>query len=165
MSEQDAAAKTATAGPITVGSLAPDFTLPRQDGTPVRLSDYRGKSAVVLYFYPKDNTGGCTAEACAFRDSYEVFKDVGAEVIGVSADSAESHQQFAGRHRLPFVLLSDEGGAVSKLYRVPKWLGLFAGRVTFVIDKQGVVRHVFNSQMAFDRHISESLNTLKALNA
>ena len=166
MSEQDATTNTtvATDGAVGVGSIAPDFTLPRQDGTPVQLSDYRGKSAVVLYFYPKDNTGGCTAEACAFRDSYEVFKDAGAEVIGVSADSTDSHQQFAGRHRLPFVLLSDEGGAVSKLYKVPKWLGLFAGRVTFVIDKQGIIRHVFNSQMAFDRHISESLNTLKALN-
>ncbi len=164
MSEQEATTKVATDGPVAVGSLAPDFTLPRQDGTPVRLSEYRGKSAVVLYFYPKDNTAGCTAEACSFRDNYEVFKQAGAEVIGVSADSTESHQQFAGQHRLPFVLLSDEGGAVSKLYRVPKWLGLFAGRVTFVIDKQGVIRHIFNSQIAFDRHVSEALNTLQAIN-
>jgi peroxiredoxin Q/BCP len=164
MSEQDAAAKVVADGQVVVGSLAPDFTLPRQDGTPVRLSDYRGKNAVVLYFYPKDNTAGCTAEACAFRDSYEVFKDAGAEVIGVSADSTASHQQFAGQHRLPFVLLSDEGGTVSKLYKVPKWLGLFAGRVTFVIDKQGIIRHIFNSQIAFDRHISESLATLRSLN-
>jgi peroxiredoxin Q/BCP len=172
MSEQEASAEpaaeqdvsdTTTDGRIAVGRLAPDFSLPRQDGTPVRLSDYRGKSAVVLYFYPKDNTAGCTAEACAFRDSYEVFKEAGAEVIGVSADSPESHRQFAGQHRLPFVLLSDEDGAVRRLYQVPKWLGLFAGRVTFVIDKQGIIRHTFNSQIAFERHISEALNTLRSL--
>src|SRR5262249_11032905 len=108
MSDQDTAAEarvqdasgSAAGEQVGVGSVAPDFPLAAEDGATVRLSDYRGKSAVVLYFYPKDNTMGCTAEACAFRDSYEVFKDAGAEVIGVSADSTESHRQFAGQHRL-----------------------------------------------------------------
>ena len=96
-----------TKSKIQVGDAAPDFTLPTQSGTPVSLKDFTGKTAIVLYFYPRDNTPGCTAEACAFRDSYEVFKDAGAEVIGISSDSVESHQQFAARHRLPFILLSD----------------------------------------------------------
>lgn len=150
-------------GRVAVGTPAPDFTLPSQDGTPVRLSDFRGKRTVVLYFYPKDETAGCTAEACGFRDHYEVFIEAGAEVIGVSSDTAESHRSFAEHHRLPFLLLSDRDGAVRKRYQVPKTLGLIPGRVTYVIDKQGIIRHIFNSQSAIDRHISEALETLHAL--
>ena len=97
---------------IQAGDKAPDFTLPSQSGEPVRLSDRLGERAVVLYFYPKDNTPGCTAEACAFRDSYEVFADAGADVIGVSSDSVARHAGFAGQHKLPFTLLSDQGGRV-----------------------------------------------------
>jgi peroxiredoxin Q/BCP len=148
---------------VQVGDTAPDFTLPNQAGEPVRLGDYIGKKAVVLYFYPKDNTGGCTAEACAFRDSYEVFKDAGAEVIGVSSDSTESHEQFAAKNHLPFILLSDSGGAIRKLYKVPTTLGLLPGRVTYVIDRQGVVRHIFSSQMQFEQHVKEALKTLQSL--
>src|SRR5919201_2404391 len=92
---------------VQVGDLAPDFSLPDKSGAAVRLSELLGKKAIVLYFYPKDNTPGCTTEACAFRDSYETFKDAGAEVIGISSDSTESHEQFATKHRLPFILLSD----------------------------------------------------------
>jgi len=146
---------------VEVGTVAPDFTLPNQDGKSVSLKDFKGQQAVVLYFYPKDNTGGCTAEACAFRDSYEVFQDAGAEVIGVSSDSADSHQDFAAKHRLPFVLLSDEGGEVRKLYGVQAWFGIWPGRVTYVIDKEGVVRHIFNSQVAATKHVSEALKILK----
>jgi thioredoxin-dependent peroxiredoxin len=146
---------------ITIGSLAPDFTLPDGSGQPVSLSDFKGRKAVVLYFYPKDNTPGCTAEACAFRDSYEVFKEAGAEVIGVSSDSADSHQGFAAKHQLPFVLLSDKGGKLRKQYGVPATLGLLPGRVTYVIDKEGVVRHIFNSQFAATRHVEEALKILK----
>jgi peroxiredoxin Q/BCP len=146
---------------IEVGGLAPDFTLPDQSGQPVSLSDFKGRKAVVLYFYPKDFTGGCTAEACAFRDSYEVFKEAGAEVIGVSSDSTDSHQGFAAKHRLPFVLLSDSGGKLRKQYGVPATLGLLPGRVTYVIDKEGVVRHIFNSQLAATRHVEEALKILK----
>ena len=129
----------------------------------VRLSDYKGKKAVVLYFYPKDNSPGCTKEACAFRDSYEAFKDAGAEVIGVSSDSEESHGLFSLKLGLPFLLLSDEGGKIRELYGVPSSLGLIPGRVTFVIDKNGVVRHVFSSQLNAEKHIEESLRIIKGL--
>ena len=151
--------------PVSVGDTAPDFTLPSQSGESVSLKDFIGKKSVVLYFYPKDDTPGCTTEACAFRDSYEVFKDAGAEVIGVSDDSPNSHQKFAAKHRLPFILLSDSGKQLRKLYGVPSTLGLLPGRVTYVIDKTGVVRHIFNSQLNFKGHIEESLKTLQELQA
>lgn len=151
--------------PVSVGDTAPDFTLPSQSGESVSLKDFIGKKSVVLYFYPKDDTPGCTAEACAFRDSYEVFKDAGAEVIGISDDSPDSHQKFAAKHRLPFILLSDSGKQLRKLYGVPSTLGLLPGRVTYVIDKTGVVRHIFNSQLNFKGHIEESLKTLRELQA
>jgi len=150
---------------VKVGDTAPDFSLPSQSGESVSLKDFIGKKSVVLYFYPKDDTPGCTAEACAFRDSYEVFKDAGAEVIGVSDDSPNSHQNFAAKHRLPFILLSDSGKQLRKLYGVPSTLGLLPGRVTYVIDKTGVVRHIFNSQLNFKGHIEESLKTLRELQA
>lgn len=148
---------------VVVGAQAPDFTLPDQSGNQVSLKDFRGQKAVVLYFYPKDNTTGCTAEACAFRDSYEVFKEAGAEVIGISSDSADTHQGFASRYQLPFVLVSDKGGKVRKQYGVPTTLGLIPGRVTYIIDKEGVVRHIFNSQFMATKHVNEALQVLKAL--
>jgi peroxiredoxin Q/BCP len=148
---------------LRVGDRAPDFTLPSGTGPEVRLSDVLKQRAVVLYFYPKDETPGCTAEACAFRDSYEVFKDAGAEVIGVSGDSAESHQSFAAHHRLPFLLLADVGDGVGKRYGTRKLLGLLGGRVTFVIDRQGIVRHVFDSQVQATRHVDEALETIRKL--
>ncbi len=148
-----------------VGNAAPDFALPNASGEMVRLSDYRGKKDVVLYFYPKDNTAGCTAEACAFRDRYDVISDMDAEVIGVSADTQAMHRWFAAQHRLPFLLLSDEGGAVRKSYGVPASLGFLPGRVTYVIDKQGVIRNVFASQLNIDKHVSQALATLRRLNA
>jgi peroxiredoxin Q/BCP len=148
---------------LKVGDPAPDFALPNQDGEEVRLSGFRGKKAVVLYFYPKDETPGCTVEACAFRDSYEDFLEAGAVVIGVSSDSAESHEKFAARHRLPFILLSDEGEKVRKLYGVSSTLGLLPGRTTFVIDAEGIVRYHFSSQFRPKKHIDESLRVLKNL--
>jgi peroxiredoxin Q/BCP len=152
---------TSSANKVEVGAPAPDFTLPNSQGQPVKLSAYKGQSAVVLYFYPKDNTPGCTAEACSFRDSYDVFKEAGAEVIGVSSDSSDSHQGFADKHGLPFVLLSDQGGSVRKLYGVPATFGLLPGRVTYVIDKDGIVRHIFNSQFGATKHVEEALKILK----
>jgi peroxiredoxin Q/BCP len=146
---------------IRVGDIAPDFTLPKQDGSTVSLKELLAKGAVVLYFYPKDDTPGCTAEACSFRDAYEDFKDAGAEVVGISSDSAGSHKAFADRHRLPFVLVSDQGGKVRKLYGVPSTLVLLPGRVTYVIDAGGVVRHVFNSQLNVGKHVTEALEVLK----
>ena len=147
---------------IRVGDAAPDFALPDRTGRVVRLSDYRGKKAIVVYFYPKDETPGCTKEACAFRDHYQDFQDAGAEVIGISSDSQESHGRFAEHHRLPFVLLADRGGVVRKQYGVPATLGVLPGRVTFVIDRQGVVRHVFNSQLQAARHVDEAITALRA---
>ena len=150
---------------IKVGDKAPDFTLPAQSGEPVRLQDRLGERVVVLYFYPKDNTSGCTAEACAFRDSHEAFTDAGAEVIGVSSDSADKHAGFADRHKLPFTLLADQGGRVRKAYGVPGVLGLIPGRVTYVIDRTGTVRHIFNSMTNIGQHVSDALEVVRQLQA
>jgi thioredoxin-dependent peroxiredoxin len=148
---------------IQVGDKAPDFSLPSQSGAEVRLRDRLGQRVIVLYFYPKDNTAGCTKEACAFRDSYEVFTDAGADVIGISSDSVDKHATFAGRHSLPFTLLSDQGGKVRKSYGVPSVLGLLPGRVTYVIDQAGTVRSIINSMTQIDQHINEALDTVKKL--
>lgn len=148
---------------IKVGDKAPDFTLTSATGEKVSLKDFYGKKSVVLYFYPKDDTPGCTAESCAFRDSYEVFKEIGAEVIGVSGDSPESHRQFARKYNLPFILLSDTDNKLRQLYGVPATLFILPGRVTYVIDKEGVVRHIFDSMMNFKGHVEEALKTLKAI--
>jgi peroxiredoxin Q/BCP len=148
---------------VKVGDKAPDFTLPSQMGDNVTLSEYQDKKNVVLYFYPKDETRGCTREACEFRDQYDVFTDLGAEVIGVSAQSVESHKSFATHYGLPFILLSDEKNEVRKLYGVPSSMGIIPGRVTYIIDKQGVVRHIFNSQFQPEKHIKEALKVLKEL--
>lgn len=141
------------------GAPAPDFTLPSQTGEQVTLSDYRGQW-VVVYFYPADNTAGCTAEACAFRDSHQDFSDAGAVVMGVSSDSVESHEGFATKHRLPFTLLSDQGGALRKAWGVKKTLGIIDGRVTYVIDPGGIVRKVFSSQIGAKKHHVEALATI-----
>ena len=147
---------------MRIGDKAPDFELTNQLGSKIRLSDLIMSRNVVLFFYPKDDSPGCTREACAFRDSYEVFKEAGAEVVGISSDSEDSHQHFADKHNLPYTLLSDKGGTVRKLYGVPKTLGILPGRVTYIIDKQGVVCHIFNSQLNFERHIEEALSILKS---
>lgn len=148
---------------IEVGDLAPDFTLPSQSGEKVGLKDFVGKKAVVLYFYPKDDTPGCTKEACAFRDDHEQFGELEAEIIGVSSDSVGIHRQFVDKYGLPFTLLSDEGSRVRKMYGVPHTLGLFPGRVTYVVDKEGVVRHVFSSQLDSTRHVEEALKALREI--
>lgn len=148
---------------IQVGDKAPDFTLASQSGEQVRLYDRLGDRVVVLYFYPKDETRGCTAEACAFRDSHEVFAEAGAEVIGVSSDSDRKHAAFAEHHKLPFTLLSDRGGQVRKSYGVPAVLGLIPGRVTYVIDRTGTVRHVFNSMTNISKHVGDALEVVRRL--
>ncbi|HET7688382.1 MAG TPA: peroxiredoxin [Candidatus Macondimonas sp.] len=148
---------------LTLGDKAPPFTLPTADGRQVSLSDYHGRQPVVVYFYPKDDTPGCTAEACAFRDQYEDFKQAGAEVIGISSDAPEAHAKFASKHRLPFLLLSDRDGAVRKAYGVPATLGLLPGRVTFVVDREGIIRHLFSSQFRATKHVSEAIGVLKSL--
>lgn len=150
---------------VKVGDKAPDFTLPSQMGDNVTLSEYLGKKNVVLYFYPKDESPGCTKEACSFRDNYQELTGLGAEVLGVSGQSIESHKSFATHHGLPFILLSDAENKVRELYGVPSTMGILPGRVTYVIDKQGVVRSIFVSQTHAERHVEEAKKALKEITA
>ncbi|MDE1852155.1 MAG: peroxiredoxin [Thaumarchaeota archaeon] len=153
------------AGPLKIGDKAPDFTLESQDGRMVSLHDYAGSKNVVIYFYPKDFTIGCTAETKGFSDKYEDVLGLGAEVIGISSDSAESHGGFAEKCGAKFPLLADRGGKVRELYGAKGTFGLAPGRVTFVIDKGGIVRHVFSSQLRPTQHVPEAVEALKALPA
>jgi thioredoxin-dependent peroxiredoxin len=148
---------------VKVGDALPDVSLKSQTGETVNLKDFVGQKCVVLYFYPKDDTPGCTKESCSFRDSYTAFQEAGAEVIGISGDDMASHQAFAAKHQLPFTLLSDEGNAVRKSFGVPSTFGILPGRVTYVIDRAGIVRHLFNSQLNFQGHIDESLKVVQGL--
>jgi peroxiredoxin Q/BCP len=148
---------------VKVGDKAPDFTLPSQMGDNVTLSEFFGKKNIVLYFYPKDESPGCTREACSFRDSYEEFTNLGAEVIGVSAQGVASHKAFATHYGLPFILLSDEDNKVRRLYGVSSTMGIIPGRVTFIIDRQGIVRHIFSSQIQAERHVEEAKKILEEL--
>jgi len=148
---------------VDVGSKAPNFTLPSQSGELVSFRDSLGEKPVVLFFYPKDDTPGCTKEACTFRDEYEQFSELDTEVIGISSDSVDSHKSFAKKHNLPFTLLSDKGEKVRRLYNVPNTFGLFPGRVTYVIDQEGIVRRVFSSQIGVERHVQEALEALHSI--
>ena len=150
---------------LAVGDNAPDFALPISTGGALRLSDLttsQGKT-VVVFFYPKDDTPGCTVEACGFRDDYYKFKEAGAEVIGISSDSTESHVRFASKHNLPMILLSDIGGKVRELWGVRRTLGILPGRATFVVDRHGKVRHVFVSQLRVGTHVQRALDTVRQL--
>lgn len=140
---------------LDAGDEAPDFELPDPDGEPVRLSELLADGPVVLYFYPRDGTFGCTREACAFRDDHDAFVEAGARVVGISADPPESHRRFRDDHDLPFTLLSDVDGSVREAYGVDT-LGL-PGRVTFVVGEDGGIRHVFSSQLRPRRHVEEAL--------
>jgi peroxiredoxin Q/BCP len=149
---------------VKVGDRAVDFTLKDQNGADVTLSTLWTHGPVVLFFYPKDFTTGCTAEVCSFRDQYEDFKAAGAAVVGISSQGTESKKAFADKHRLPFTLVADDGGRVREQYGVKANLfGLLDGRVTYVIDDQGIVRHVFNSQIQPVKHVAEALEVLKSL--
>lgn len=149
---------------IKAGDTMPAFTLPNQHGEPISSQTLLGKGPLVVYFYPKDDTPGCTREACSFRDHYEAFTDAGATVIGISADSPATHKHFAEKHGLPFVLLSDGKNTVSKAFGVPNsMLGLLPGRVTYVMDSTGMVHHVFNSQLNPTKHVTESLRIIADL--
>jgi thioredoxin-dependent peroxiredoxin len=146
---------------IKEGDKLPDFSLPDKEGKMFHIADIVGKKNLVIYFYPKDETKGCTAEACSFRDSYEVFLEKDAEVIGISGDSPASHKKFAENHHLPFILLSDEKNKIRKLFGVPSnMMGVIPGRVTYVVDKSGIIKLIFNSQTEFTKHITESLKVL-----
>ena len=148
---------------LNIGDRAPDFLLEDGSGESVSLSDFRGKTSVVLYFYPKNETRICTREACGFRDSYELFKELGSEVIGISSDSRPSHAEFASRHRLPFILLSDPDGAVRKRFGISKTFGLLPGRTTFIIDKNSIIRHVFSSQIRAQKHVDEAIRIVRSI--
>jgi peroxiredoxin Q/BCP len=139
---------------------APDFELPDAAGKPVRLSQYRGTSSVVVYFYPKDDTAVCTKQACTFRDDFSRFQSAGAVILGISDDSADSHSAFSTKYSLPFPLLSDKGGHVRKLYGVTKKFGVLPQRVTFVVDREGVIRHVCSALFESDKHVTEALAAL-----
>ncbi|NHJ40642.1 MAG: peroxiredoxin [Asgard group archaeon] len=148
---------------VKVGEKAPLFTLPDNEGKNLSLQDYIGKKIIVLYFYPKDETAGCTAEACTFRDRYELFQKAGAEVIGVSGDSLESHENFATKYKLPFILLSDVDNEVRKLYNVKATFGFIPGRVTYIIDKKGIIQHIFVSQFNPKKHVDEALRIIEEI--
>jgi len=148
---------------IQPGNPAPDLKMATHTGEEISLADYRGTRSVVVFFYPSDGTPLCTKEACAFRDSYEEFTELGAAVIGVSSASLDKHRDFAQKHGFQFLLVSDGDGSLRRAFGVPKTLGLFPGRVTYVIDRQGIVRHVFNSQLATDRHVEEALDIVREL--
>jgi len=149
---------------VEVGSDVPQFTLADQNGSLLSISSVIGKKNLVIYFYPKDDTPGCTAEACYFRDEYEVFNEADAMIIGISGQSVESHKKFAEKYRLSFTLLSDEGDKVRKLFGVPvNFMGLVPGRVTYIVDKSGKVVDIFNSQSQAKRHVDEALKILKTL--
>ncbi|MBK7172295.1 MAG: peroxiredoxin [Bacteroidales bacterium] len=147
---------------LKIGSTIPSFTLPDQNGSLFDINSVIGKKNVVIYFYPKDDSPGCTAQACSFRDQFEVFKEADAVIIGISGQSVESHKEFAIKHRLTFTLLSDKGNKIRKQFGVPtNLLGLLPGRVTYVADKTGKVIYIFNSQMQASRHVDEALRILK----
>jgi peroxiredoxin Q/BCP len=146
------------ASDLKVGDRAPDFELPFESGRG-RLSDFNGK-VVVVYFYPKDDTPGCTTEACNFRDNYEQFKSKGIEVIGVSVDSEKSHEKFVEKYNLPFMLAADVSKDISKKYNV---LGIrSANRVTFIIDRKGNIAHIF-PKVSPKEHAVEVLGKIKEL--
>ena len=146
---------------IKVGEQVPSFLLKDQNGKMFSVRSSIGKP-MVIYFYPKDDTPGCVKEACKFRDDFEDFIDLGALVIGISADTVESHKRFAEKYNLPFILLSDTKNEVRKLFGVPKSLIFLPGRVTYIVDKKGIVQNIFNSQFGAEKHIENALKELKA---
>ena len=149
--------------PLRVGDRVPDFTLLDQDGQAAPLGELLGAGCLVLYFDPKDDTPGCTVEACLFRDEQQAFADAGARVVGVSSDDVDSHRRFADKCRIPFTLLSDRGGELRARFGIPKTLGLIDGRVTYVIDAGGIIRHLFSSQLRARKHVEEALRLVRSM--
>ncbi|HEX7572366.1 MAG TPA: peroxiredoxin [Bacteroidota bacterium] len=152
-------------GILNVGDRAPRFTARLSTGKNVSLDDYLGKQTLVLFFYPKDETAGCTREVCSYRDSYGEIRGLGAALLGVSFDGRESHERFIARHRLPFPLVADTGRALSRLYGAVRWEGPWprAKRVTYVIDKEGIIRGVFHHELRITKHIADVLSVLRGM--
>lgn len=151
---------------VQPGDRAPTFQLPDQNGRTFSLEEALRSGPVVVFFYPKDDTSGCTREACAFRDEHEDFVEAGATVVGISSDDVKSHARFAGKHHLPYRLLADVGGKVRAAYGVEGHLfGLVDGRVTFVIDPSGTVRHRHRALLAAEGHVDHALATVRRLTA
>ncbi len=149
---------------IEIGSQLPLFSLPNQEGEIIDIEKLIGNKNLVIYFYPKDDSPGCTKEACYFQDQFEVFKQEDAEVIGISGQSVKSHKDFAEKYNLTFTLLSDQGNKVRKQFGVPtNFLGLIPGRVIYIIDKTGKVVYLFDSQIQATKHVDEALKILKTL--
>lgn len=149
---------------IKVGSQLPLFSLLDQNGNLFNIDEHIGKKNLVVYFYPKDDSPGCTKEACYFQDQFEVFKEADTEVIGISGQSVDSHKEFAEKYHLTYTLLSDEGNKIRKSFGVPtNFFGLIPGRVTYIIDKKGVVVYIFDSQIQATKHIDEALRIIKTL--
>ena len=148
---------------LEIGDKVPNFIAKDKDGIVFESKSVVGIKPVVFYFYPKDNTPGCTAQACSFRDQYEDFTDLGAEVIGISSDSSSSHEKFAKKYRLPFKLLSDNDKKIRTLFGVkPNLFGLLPGRVTYVVDSNGIIRLVFDSVVATN-HIPKALKMVQKI--
>ena len=151
---------------IAKGERAPEFEGTLAGGKQLRLRDFRGRRHIILYFFPKDFTPGCTREACSFRDRRAEVAGLDAEIVGVSLDTPEKHASFAEKYQLPYPLVSDRSGAIASAFGVARLGGwLPTKRVTFVIDKQGVVQHVIQSEFSIDMHIDEALDTLRRLQA
>lgn len=151
-------------GKIEVGSTIPLFSLKDQYGQMFNLDSVIGKKKLVIYFYPKDDSPGCTKEACSFRDQFDVFNEADAMIIGISAQSVESHLKFANKHRLNYTLLSDTKNKIRKLFGVPtNFFGLIPGRVTYIVNKEGVVEFIFDSQVQAEKHVDEALRILQEI--
>ncbi len=144
---------------LKVGDKIPDFSLMDQSGSYKSNVKIKNKP-LVLFFYPKDDTPGCTAEACGFRDKYDLFRVFGAEVWGVSNDDQDSHRRFAEKNKLPFPLLCDTGNELRRKFGVPKVFGLIEGRVTYIVDSKGCIRHIFNDLLNGPAHVTEALAIL-----
>lgn len=151
---------------LQIGDPCPKFTLQDQFGNTFDISDILGKKIVVLFFYPKDNTSGCIKEVCTFRDQYEIFREFGAEVVGISSDSVTSHKGFAEKHRLPYILLSDPKSELRKQFGVPKNLfGLIPGRVSYIIGTDGLIKGVFNAMTDPVGHVRYAVICIEKLSA
>jgi peroxiredoxin Q/BCP len=150
---------------LEIGDRAPDFTLPSSTGEKTSLSQFLGKKKVVIFFYPMDESPVCSREAEAFKNKYENFKELGAEVLGISSQSLESHKSFIKHHNLPYFLLSDLDNSVRRLYGVSSMLGIVPRRVTFVIDKQGIIKYTYSSQLQPAKHAEQALLALKKVNS